>query len=349
MRLATQSSATRSLIALSALVSATLSACGPTADAQAPVAAFVAPATPIQRCINMGGALEAPEEGDWGPVITRSDISAIKAEGFDTLRLPVAWSEHLDTADTIDPAFLARVDEVIGWALDEGLRVVLDVHHFWDLNENPRANIPRLHRIWAQLAAHYADWPDGLIFELINEPHDKFTQDLVNAFNQEALAGIRRSNPDRWVILGGASWGGITPFTATADVPFEPVADPRAIATFHSYSPYDFTHQGVTFADDPPPAGRPFDLDLDRDVIRGEMRDAQDFMRRTGMPMLLGEFGAYRQIPHGERLLWTETMRREAEAHGIAWCYFDWQTEFRYADPDTDRPLPGMRGALFGR
>jgi len=323
--------------------SAALSACGSGATAE-PVAPM-----PIRQCLNYGNALEAPNEGEWGPKITRADIKAIADQGFDTLRLPVSWSTHLDAQDRIDPAFLARVDQVASWALQDGMNIIINVHHFNEMNSNPRGNMPRLHKIWGQLSAHYANWPDGLIFELINEPHDQFTQDLVNDFNHEALKGIRKTNPTRWVILGGASWGGITPFTKDADIPFKPVRDAHVMATFHSYSPYEFTHQGVHFTDNPPPLGRRLNLDADRKEIAAEMQDAADFTSRTGMPMLLGEFGVYRHIPHGERLLWTETMRREAEARGIAWCYFDWQTEFRYADPDTNKPLTGMQGALFGR
>jgi len=304
-------------------------------------------ASPVQQCLNMGNALEAPNEGEWGPVITREDIRAIAAQGFDTLRLPVAWAEHLGPNNRIDPAFRARVDQVLRWALDDGMNVIVNVHHFWALNEDPATNIPVLHDIWGQLSRHYADWPDGLMFEIINEPQDAFTQDLVNRVNADALAGIRQTNPDRWIILGGGEWGTIAPFRRNADIPFAPVSDPRTIATFHTYAPFDFSHQGVPFMDAPPPVGRSFHPFRDRRVIREEMKAAQDFSRRSGMPMLLGEFGSYRKIAHAERVAHTRALREEAESHGLGWCYFDWQTEFRYADPDTKMPLPGLRSALF--
>ena len=303
---------------------------------------------PVARCMNLGNALEAPMEGEWGLVIQESDFAAIAREGFDTVRLPVAWSEHLGEGDVIDPAFLARVDEVIRWGLDRGLNVIVDVHHFWELNADPQANLPRLHHIWAQLSEHYRDWPDGLIFELINEPHDNFTQAMVNRFNAEAVRGIRLSNPDRWIVAGGAHWGGVTPFTEDAEVGFAPVTDTRVIATFHSYTPFDYTHQGAHWMDDAPKVGREFKRSDVADM-RWEMEQAARFRARTGMPILLGEFGAYiRTLPQTERAEYAKIMRREAEAAGIPWCYWDWKTEFAYADKRTGISLRGMHEALFG-
>ena len=309
-----------------------------------------APHSPVRTCINMGNALEAPNEGEWGPRITREDIRAIAAQGFDTLRLPVAWSEHLDDRNRIDPAFLARVDEVARWALAEDLQIIVNVHNYWALNEDPATHIPRLHAIWGQLSRHYADWPDGLIFEIVNEPSEAFTQDLVNQVNAEALAGIRRTNPDRWVVLGGAHWGTIEPFTAETANPFVPPPDThRVLTTFHSYTPFEFTHQGAHFTDDPPPMGRKLRPMRDRLLIRSEMREAANFRARTGLPIFLGEFGPYiRTLTPDERATWTRIMREEAEGFDIPWCYFDWQTEFAYVDQATKRPLPGLRAALFG-
>ena len=305
------------------------------------------PDIPIRQCLNMGNALEAPTEGEWGPVITREDIRSIAAHGFDTLRLPVAWQEHLGRDNRIDPAFLKRVDEVARWALAEDMNLIVNVHNYWALNEDPAAHIPVLHAIWAQLARHYADWPDTLMFEIVNEPQDAFIQDLVNRVNADALAGIRQTNPTRWVVLGGAAWGTIEPFKAGTDAPFTPASDPRTIATFHSYTPFEWSHQGARFIDAPPPVGRRLNVAKDTRAIREEMRHASDFRARTGMPIFLGEFGSYRHLPHAERVAHAEIMRREAEAAGLAWCWFDWQTEFRFADPATKQALPGLKAALF--
>ena len=322
-----------------------LAACA--AEAEPP--ARGTPPLPVRACINMGNALEAPNEGEWGPVLTRSDFQAIAAEGFDTIRLPVRWSAHADARGGIDPAFQARVDEVIRWAMDEGLRVIVNVHHYRELETDADAHIPRLLAIWDTLAAHYADWPPTLVFEAVNEPSGSFTQAKVNAFNADVLARIRQTNPTRWVVLGGAHWGSVEPFRSSARPGMRVTDDPYVMATFHSYAPFEWTHQGVTFMDEPPPAGRALTRD-DLAEFREEMAVGNLWSRTHQVPVLLGEFGPYiRTIPQAERAAWTANARKSAEANGLGWCFWDWQGEFRYADPDTHIPLPGMREALFGR
>ncbi|MFQ3660702.1 MAG: cellulase family glycosylhydrolase, partial [Anaerolineae bacterium] len=73
----------------------------------------------MKRCINFGNMLEAPNEGAWGPVLEERFVKLVAASGFDTVRVPIRWSAHAEEAPpyTIDPAFFARVDEVIDWTL----------------------------------------------------------------------------------------------------------------------------------------------------------------------------------------------------------------------------------------
>jgi aryl-phospho-beta-D-glucosidase BglC (GH1 family) len=75
----------------------------------------------MQQGINLGNALEAPQEGDWGMVIMEEYIHEIAEAGFDAIRIPIKWNAHADyeTPYVIDPAFFHRVDEIINWAGDE--------------------------------------------------------------------------------------------------------------------------------------------------------------------------------------------------------------------------------------
>ena len=145
-----------------------LSACGPTRvepvvmDSSLPISS-----PPVSKCINIGSALEAPNEGEWGYTVRQADLLRIKQAGFDTIRLPVKWSAHttLDAPYQIEPSFLARVDEILSWAEQVDLKVILNVHHYDELNEDPETHIPRLEAIWDALAAHYAGAPDSLMLE----------------------------------------------------------------------------------------------------------------------------------------------------------------------------------------
>src|SRR5690349_18410179 len=80
--------------------------------------------TALQRGVNFGNMLEAPNEGDWGLDVREEYMDLIKQAGFDFVRLPVRWNNHADVSSpyALDENFVARVDEIIGWALERDLR-----------------------------------------------------------------------------------------------------------------------------------------------------------------------------------------------------------------------------------
>jgi aryl-phospho-beta-D-glucosidase BglC (GH1 family) len=97
----------------------------------------------LGRCKNIGGALEAPNEGDWGYVVRDDDLKLIADAGFSVIRLPVKWSAHTDyrAPYKIEPTLLARVDHIIKKANEYGLTVVLDMHHYDELYANPAPHL----------------------------------------------------------------------------------------------------------------------------------------------------------------------------------------------------------------
>lgn len=99
----------------------------------------------LGRGVNMGNALEAPEEGDWGVEIKEEYFDLIREAGFDSVRIPVRWSAHAaeKAPYTIDPQFFTRVDEVVNWALERDLQVVLNVHHYEEMATGPSGHRER--------------------------------------------------------------------------------------------------------------------------------------------------------------------------------------------------------------
>lgn len=300
----------------------------------------------IGRCINLSNALEAEHEGAWGYRIELDHIDAIAEAGFDTIRLPVRWSAHLQGRGgdaRIDPALLARVDQIVDHALARGLGVILDVHHYEEMIADPDGRLPELDAIWRQLATHYAEYSDALVFELLNEPTDRVPAAQVNSINTRLLATIRAVSPQRWVILSSTRWNNIEGLVQTE----MPADDPRVMATVHYYSPFDFTHQGAPWANRPQTGigwGGPADeaeLARDFDII-ARYAEAQN------VPVLLGEFGVYYRVPEHLRARWVETVRRQAEAHGIPWCHWGFAGSLRAYDRQTGAWIPEMLDALTG-
>ena len=297
----------------------------------------------IGRCMNISGALEAEYEGQWGYTVDFGHIDAIAEAGFDTIRLPVRWSAHLDAAGRIEPDILVRVDAVIDHAFSRGLRVILDVHHYEAMMADPEGTLPQLAAIWHQLATHYAGYPDTLVFELLNEPTDRVSAAQVNRINARLLETVRAVSPERWVILSSPRWHNIEGLVQT-DMPAD---DPRVMATVHYYAPFDFTHQGAPWSNRPRTGviwGGPADeaeLARDFDIVAR-------YSQTRNVPVLVGEFGVYYEVPEHLRARWAGAVRDAAEARGLAWCYWGFGTTLRAYDRRAGAWIPEMREALVG-
>jgi len=113
----------------------------------------------IGRAVNLGNALEAPNEGEWGVTLRAEYFSLIKNAGFTAVRIPVRFSNHaaVEPPYTIDSTFLARVDWAVNNALDQGLVAIVDMHHYVEIFEKPYEHKERFLAIWKQLAEHYQD------------------------------------------------------------------------------------------------------------------------------------------------------------------------------------------------
>lgn len=293
------------------------------------------PASPIGRCTNLGNALEAPTEGEWGLTLQESYFSVIAEGGFDTIRLPVKWSAHSDenAPYTIDPEFFDRIDTVIGWALDANLQVILNIHHYDEFMTDPTGNHDRLLSLWRQIGEHYADQPDGLIFEALNEPTMDVESGLWNTMQAETIAAIRESNPTRWIVVGGNWWNSIDGLM-NVELP----DDPRLIATFHFYEPFEFTHQGAEWMDGSEAwIGTTWGSSSDRLAMINRLQTAADWGAENGVPVLMGEFGAYSRADIDARVQWTIAAREDAETLGLGWCYWEFAAGFGFYDRDLSR------------
>lgn len=298
---------------------------------------------PISRCMNLGSALEAPSEGEWGYIVRRADLVRLKEAGFDTIRLPVRWSVHtdLEAPFDIDPAMIARVTEIVGWAEEIGLQIIVNVHHYDAMNEDPETHEPRLEAIWDQLSTHFVNAPETVFFETINEPHTNMTTARTDALNARLLARLRQKHPDRWIILGTAFWGNLSALEES-----RPAYDPKVMLTYHDYSPFAFTHQGAGWTDQTE-TGIEWGSASDLAEMMGELDKAVSVQERTRMPVFVGEFGVYQGVPVEQRALWTQSMRTGLEARGLSWCYWDFAGSLKVYDVEREVWLPEIKAALL--
>ncbi|HAB17822.1 MAG TPA: glycoside hydrolase family 5 protein [Verrucomicrobiota bacterium] len=296
----------------------------------------------LGRGINLGNALEAPAEGDWGIKLEDSYFVAIQKAGFQHVRLPVRWSTHAaeTTPYTIDPQFFSRVDWALDQALKRGLKVVLNVHHYEALYADPAAHQERFLALWRQIGAHYAERPDTIFFEALNEPHDQLDAERWNDLIPRALQVIRERNPQRPVVIGPANWNAVSALPRLK----LPADDRRIIATFHYYEPFAFTHQGAEWVKDAPKLGtRWTGTAAETAALRQSFERAAEWAKRENRPLYVGEFGSYSKADLESRLQWTSAVRAEAENLGMSWAYWEFGAGFGA----YDRSLKAWREPLL--
>lgn len=331
----------------------------------------------IKRGVNLGNCWDAPPPYSWGIRYTPEDIDRIAAQGFDHIRVPVAWAYHLKPGKNgleIDPALLTDLEPVLRRALEKGLSIMLDWHHFNDLTDNPAANRARFIEGWQTIARHFKSWPPGLFLELLNEPRDALTTEAANPIYAETIAAIHQIDPPRILFVSPGKWGSIQEL----DKLRLPDGDDRLIITLHCYEPFYFTHQGaewvglkalhgITY---PGPPATPFTLPdsfkensgvrsfieayntlpLDRNpcspnAIRELLDLACQWSAHFGRPIHLGEFGSHDTGDQASRARYARDVRVLAEARGIPWTLWDWKATFGYWDSRKNQPL--FRSALF--
>lgn len=298
--------------------------------------AFTA-ARALGRGVNLGDTLEAPKEGDWGVVAQEEYFDLIKEAGFDSVRIPVRWSAHADESAPyqIDPRFFARVDQVVDWALARDLQVVLNIHHYEQMATAPSAHRDRFLALWDQIAEHYKDYPSSLLFEPMNEPNSALDALLWNSIAADAVRAIRESNPDRNLVIGGASWNAYDQLQYLE----LPKDDLHILATFHYYLPFQFTHQNADWVEGSDAwAGTTWaGTDAERAEITRHFGEVADWAKAHNVPVLMGEFGAYSRADMDSRARWTDFVAREAEHHGFAWAYWEFCSGFGVYNKGVNR------------
>ena len=244
-------------------------------------------------------------ETAWGnPVITQELIDAVKAKGFNTVRVPTTWYPHITEENgtyTIDPAWLDRVQEVVDYAYKQDMYVILNVHHEeWvnraDLGTAYDEISPQLTQVWKQIAERFADYDQHLIFEGMNEPRAKGTDyewgwgvpsecyDVVNKLCNDFVETVRSVDSPykdtRLLMIPG--YCASHELHVIKEIDF-PENDEFVAASVHSYSPYEFTMgdgDHTTFSES---------YEAALDTI---FKNIQSALTDKGIPVVIGEFSA---------------------------------------------------------
>jgi endoglucanase len=319
-------------------------------------ASAVAMAAAIGRGVNFGNMLEAPTEGAWGLSVTDDFIDKATAAGFTSVRLPVRWSNHAGAQApfTIDAAFMTRVASVVDKLLAKGVVVVLDMHHYRQLDgdqldageSSVAASVVdvRFVMLWDQIATYFQGRGSRLVFELYNEPHGRLNGEPWNVLAARALRVVRRTNPDRIVVIGPTSWNSANDLRL-----LKMPNDANLIATVHDYNPFRFTHQGAEWVTPVMPTGVTCCSAAQEAEMTAPLDIAKTWSAATRYPVFVGEFGAYSKADSTSRFDFDRKMRQAMESRGMSWDYWEFASGFGVYDPATLGFRQGLLDSLLGR
>ncbi len=277
------------------------------------------------------GVTGLDSETSWGnPKATYELFTAVKDAGFNIVRIPVTWTDHMDEEGNIDEEWMDRVQEVVDYAYGQDLFVILNIHHEnWHdpYNDNFEAASAMLKKVWTQIGNRFQDYDEKLIFEGMNEPRKRNTplewnggdaegHDVVNKLDAvfvETIRGLGGNNPKRHLMI--PTYAASVTESAMNDLVF-PQGDDKLILSLHAYTPYDF-------ALDLDLEKREFSEDKGGNDIKWVMNAIKTKFLDNNIPVILGEFGAVSKGNMAERSEWVKFYIGEAKKIGVPCLWFD--------------------------
>jgi endoglucanase len=292
--------------------------------------------------INLGNTLEAPQEGQWAPAAKEYYFDAYKQQGFKNVRVPVRWDAHTSQSApyTIDATWMARVEEVVGWSLARGFPTTMNVHHD-DWLDDPNAfdgKLPRFVAIWEQVAEHFKGKEDNLVFECFNEPH-QMTADQLNRLNAACVSTIRKSNPDRIIMISGLSWD--SPqwiMSGQLQIP----EDKQLMVHVHSYDPWAYCSTS--------PTQHSWGSAADRAALADWIGQMDAWSKKYNLPVYYGEFGVtHAQTPSTGRVVWYQARQQAIAKVGWAGAVWDDCGDLKVYDRASNSWDQAVADALTGK
>lgn len=300
----------------------------------------------LGRGINLGNIYDISTLGWSDDYITK-----VKEKGFKHVRLPIRWDNNgrslVEEPYNISESFMSEIKEVIDKILAADLKLVINMHHYDPLMELSGAEqekeMERFLVLWSQVAEYFQNYPESLIFEILNEPRDEMTPAIWSDLLAKAINTIRSTNPNRAIMVGTADWGTVYGLEGLS-IP----QDNHLILTVHYYNPMPFTHQGAEWSGNPPIGYKWYDSQSDREAVINEFNLIQDFSAaNNNIPVHIGEFGTYDRADIDSRLLWTTFVTRTIEQYGYSYAYWDFGTDFGIYDVATGQFRQHLLDALF--
>lgn len=294
-------------------------------------------ATKILKDINTGWNLGNTMESDgadetaWGnPMTAKPMIDALKAQGFNAIRIPVRWYLHADAELNINAAWMARVKEVVDYAYSQGMYVILNSHHdnWYDrivpgaLGESKEGILTKFNNMWTQIANTFKDYDEHLLFagtneviyisqgeEVWTEPTNEELFVYMNDLNQTFVNAVRAAaGNNAWRTLIVQPWASDPDMALKHFVKPTDTVENRLMLEFHFYQPWNFCQQS---GDDSkgenmyywgaPYTDLTYSTNTENDIIKLFDDLKYNFVDK-GLPVIMGEYGAVKHQKNSANL-----------------------------------------------
>lgn len=304
---------------------------------------------------NLGNTLEATSgstanETMWGnPQASKKLIDGIKSAGFNTVRIPCAWTAYLEdeTGYKIKDSWLARVKEVVDYCVDNEMYAIINIH--WDggwLEENPKfdkqeAVNKKQKALWEQIAVYFRDYDEHLLFAGTNEVHDGYGEPTAEnievqlSYNQTFVDAVRSTG-------GRNAWRNliVQAYNTNIDHAIKYLKMPtdgatnRMMAEVHYYDPYDFCldENSSVFVWGKDFYGEGVDVWGQEDWVDKQFARVKTNFVDKGIPVVLGEYGVMLRASLGAadyenhikaRNYYLNYVTKSAVQHGMIPVYWD--------------------------
>lgn len=290
---------------------------------------------------NLGNTLDATgssgldSETSWQqPMTTQELISYIKEVGFTSIRIPVSWGKHTDENYQIDPEWMARVKEVVDYAYNADLYVIINSHHdndyYYPSAEKLENSKKYIATIWEQIAEEFKDYDNHLVFESMNEPRLSGTNiewwfamsdpegnaaiERICELNQVFVDTVRASggnNAGRFIMV--PSYAAAPDFALSNSFTMPEDPSNRIMLSVHAYTPYDFAGKATGYKEWDGSKNSEF-------IFMGKLMSK---FIVNGYGVVIGEFGATNKDNLESRCKWARGYCSKAAGYGISCFLWD--------------------------
>lgn len=305
----------------------------------------------LGNTMDSSGTKSISDETAWGnPQTTKEMIDFVKQSGFNVLRVPVSWQDHISGDDyQIDSEWMNRVQEIVNYGIDNDMYVILNTHHedwYIPKSENADAAKEELTAVWSQISERFKGYDEHLIFEGLNEPRlkgdlDEWTgtndsRKIVSEYANTFVETVRNSggnNKDRCLMITPYAASSMKENMSSLEIPQN---DDKIIVSIHAYLPY-------SFALDTKGTDKFDESDMSIDNV---FKDIDEVFLQKGIPVIIGEFGSVNKDQNtAERVKCVNKYLTTAKQYGVP-CIW-WDNGARFGDGENfgllerDPVMPG--------